>query len=462
MTTELLYAGVAGQAAAVASGEITALDLTRQVLDRIDRLDPRINAFSEVLREAALAEAVARDESTPRGPMHGVPIAIKQEYDVAGSVTTYGGRGNSTPAVADSEVVRRLRAAGAVVVGKTCMPEFGQWPFTESPATGITRNPWDSGRSTGGSSGGTAAAVASGMVPAGMGGDGGGSIRIPASCCGIFGLKPSRGRVTTAPYEHLWLSLGTLGPLTRSVLDSAIIYDVISGSLPSDLFQAPPPDSLVDAARRPPGRLRIGWSTKPVTLGIRPHREVVAAVESLARTLTDLGHDVRPVEPGYPDPTRAFLPLFFAGVRAEAAAVEHYDRLESRTRQTVRLGGWANPGVADKAMRAGEKIAEKANRVFDEVDVLLTPTIAPLPPRTPHLKRGGAAAAMVKSLPMVTYTALWNVTGNPAASVPAGQSRGGLPIGAQLVGRMYDETTLMSLSAQLEEATHWTDGRPTL
>jgi len=459
---DLSYAGVAGQAGAIASGEITSLDLTRQVLDRIDKLDGRINAFSEVLRDQALAEAAERDTAETRGPLHGVPIAIKQEYDVAGSVTTFGGRGNSTPAAADSEVVKRLREAGAVVVGKTCMPEFGQWPFTESETTGITRNPWDSGRSTGGSSGGTAAAVAAGMVAAGMGGDGGGSIRIPAACCGLFGLKPSRGRVSTAPNEHLWWSLGTLGPLTRSVLDSAMIYDVVSGSMPGDLFQAPAPDSLVDASRRDPGRLTIGWSTKPVTKGIKPHPEVVAGVEQLSRTLSDLGHDVRPIDPGYPDPTAAFIPLFFAGVRSEADAVEHFDRLESRTKQAVRLGVWATPKVVRRAMKAGERVAEKANRVFDQVDVLLTPTIAPLPPRTPRLKRGGAPAAMLKALPMIAYTGLWNVTGNPAASVPAGISRGGLPLGAQLVGRMYDETTLVSLAAQLEEATRWTDRRPSL
>ncbi len=459
---ELTYAGVAAQAAAVSSGQTTALSLTESVLDRIDRFNGRINAFSEVLREDALAEAAGRDAEPTKGSLHGVPIAIKQEYDVAGSVTTFGGQSNSTPARADSEVVRRLRAAGAVIVGKTCMPEFGQWPFTESETTGVTRNPWDTERSPGGSSGGTAAAVASGMVAAGIGGDGGGSIRIPSACCGLFGLKPSRGRVSTAPNAHLWFSLGTIGPLTRSVLDSAIIYDVVSGSLPGDMFQAPAADSLVAAVGRDPGRLRIGWSTKPVTKGVRPHPEVVDGVRRTADTLAELGHDVREINPRYPDPSRAFVPLFFASVRGEADLVEHYARLESRTRQVVRLGTWATDNVARRAMRAGERIAEKANLVFDEVDVLLTPTIASLPPRTPRLGRGGAAAALLRSVPMVAYTGLWNLTGNPAANVPVGLSRGGLPLGAQLVGRMYDETTLVALSAQLEAATHWTERRPSL
>ena len=213
-------------------------------------------------------------------------MAIKEELDVAGCVTTFGGHGNSTPAAADGEVVRRLREAGAVIVGKTHMPEFGAWPYTESVAYGYTRNPWRTGFTPGGSSGGTAAAVASGMVPIGMGGDGGGSIRIPAAFCGLFGLKPQRGRVTTSPMEHLWWALGTVGPLTRTVLDSAIVYDVIRGNLPTDRWQAGEVGSFVEAAGREPGRLRIGWTTKPVTAGVKPHAEHVAAVRDTARLLT--------------------------------------------------------------------------------------------------------------------------------------------------------------------------------
>ena len=460
--SDLSYAGVAGQAAAIAAGEVTSESLTRAALDRINLLQPKLNAFAEVLTDASLAEAAQRDKAPKRGRglLHGVPVGIKEELDVAGTITTFGGAANESPAKADGEVVRRLRDAGAVIIGKTCMPEFGQWPFTESETTGITRNPWDTARTPGGSSGGTAVAVAAGLVAAAIGGDGGGSIRIPSSCCGLYGLKPSRGRVPAAPMQHLWWSLGTVGPLTRSVLDSATVYDVISGSMPSDLFQAPPPDSFVEAARREPGRLRIGWSTRPVARGVRPHEEVVAAVHDTAKTLTELGHDVREIEPHYPDPTVPFSTLFLAGVKDEAAMVERPDLLEPRTKQALALARFITDSRTRKAMRAGERVAEKANRIFDDVDVLLTPTIAHLPQRTPVLGRGGAPAAMLRSVPMVAYTGLWNLTGNPAASCPVVISRGGLPIGIQLVGRLYDETTLVSLSAQLETAIGWTARRP--
>jgi amidase len=443
--------------------EVSAAEVVEACLTRIAERDPALNAFSVVLADAARAEAAERDRSlaggVPPGPLHGVPIAIKEEIDVAGCVTTFGGRGNSTPAAADGEVVRRLRAAGAVVIGKTRMPEFGQWPYTESVDGGITRNPWNPRHTPGGSSGGTAVAVAAGMVPVGMGGDGGGSIRIPSACCGLFGLKPERGRVSTAPMGHVWWALGTAGPLARSVLDSAIVYDAIRGSTGSDLFSAQdPPTTFTYAARAEPGRLRIGWSTKPAVRGLRPDPAHVRAVQETAQLLTDLGHDVVEVDPRYPDATLAFVPQFLGGIRAESELVEHYERLEKRTRETCRLGTWVRPAVVRRAVRAGEKVATKANRVFDGsdgVDVLLTPTIAHRPRQVGVLDKGGTLRAAMTAQPMIAYTALWNVTGNPAASVPAGIASDGLPLAVQLVGRRHDETTLLSLSAQLESARPW-------
>jgi amidase len=444
--------------------QVSAVELVEACLDRIAERDPALNAFSVVLGDEARAEAAMRDraleEGETPGPLHGVPIAIKEEIDVAGCVTTFGGRANSTPAAQDGELVRRLREAGAVIIGKTRMPEFGQWPFTESEDGGYTRNPWKTGHTPGGSSGGTAVAVAAGMVPVAIGGDGGGSIRIPSACCGLFGLKPQRGRVTTAPMEHLWWSLGTAGPLARSVLDSAIVYDVIRGTTEAELFRAPDPAmTFTDAARAEPGRLRIGWSTKPQIKGLRPDPAHVQAVGETAQLLSDLGHDVVEVDPRYPDATVAFVPQFFAGVRAESDAVEHYDRLEKRTRETYRLGSWVRPGVVQWALRAGERVAAKANRVFegaDAVDVLLTPTIAHRPREVGVLDKGGTVRAALAAQPMIAYCALWNVTGNPAASVPAGVGSDGLPLAVQLVGRLNDETTLLSLSAQLESARPWT------
>ena len=442
------------------SRRTTARAVTEACLRRIDERDPRLNAFSVVLATEALAEADRLDRALasgePPGPLHGVPVAIKEEIDVAGCITTFGGRSNSTAAAHDGEVVRRLRAAGAVVIGKTRMPEFGQWPFTESEAGGITRNPWQPEHTPGGSSGGTAVAVAAGMVPVGIGGDGGGSIRIPSACCGLFGLKPERGRVTASPMEHLWLGLGTTGPLSRSVMDSALVYDVIRGNTSTDRFTAPEPSaSFVEAARTPPGALRIGWSTKPPARGHRPDPAHVRTVQETASLLRDLGHDVREVDPRYPDPTLAFVPQFLGGVRAEAADVEHYERLEKRTRDNCRLGGWVTPAVVERALRAGERAAAKADRIFEEVDVLLTPTLTKRPRRVGVLDGQNVFRAQLAAMPMIAYTALWNVTGHPAASVPTGVGLDGLPLAVQLVGPRNGETRLLSLSAQLETARPW-------
>ncbi|MEQ4546821.1 amidase [Nocardioides kribbensis] len=446
----------------VASGRASAREVLEESLARVARLDPPLNAFSVVLAEAARAEADARDAAQaagePLGPLHGVPVAVKEELDVAGAVTTYGGEANSAAASADAELVRRLRAAGAVVVGKTTMPEFGAFPFTEGASRGLTRNPWDPSRTPGGSSGGTAVAVATGMVPVAVGGDGGGSIRIPSACCGLFGLKPQRGRVTAAPQPHLWWALGTTGPLARSVRDAALVYDVVRGSLPSDLHHAGEAGSFVEAAGRAPGRLRVGWSVRPVTRGVRPHPEHVAAVHDTARLLAELGHEVREVDPRYPDPTAAFVPQFLAGIRSEAELVQHPERLERRTRETLRLGAWVTPRVREAALRRTRTVSALANRVFEgdgAVDVLLTPATAHRPARAGVLDGRGTVASSLLALPSIAYAALWNVAGNPAAAVPAGLASDGLPLAVQLVGRTDDEPTLLSLSAQLEAARPW-------
>lgn len=451
--------GVAETVRATTSGDIAVGQVVEDCLARIAARDGDLNAFSVVLAEQARAEAAALDAAwAPQGlgPLFGVPVAIKEEVDVAGCVTTFGGRANSTPATADAELVRRLRAAGAVIIGKTTMPEFGQWPFTESVAMGITRNPWDRARTPGGSSGGSAVAVAAGMVPVAIGGDGGGSIRIPAACVGIFGLKPERGRVSSAPMPHLWWGLGTAGPLTRTVLDSAIVYDVIRGNVASDRFRAPDPATgFTEAALAEPGRLRIGWSTKPVGIGVKVDVQSMRAVRETADLLARLGHDVREIDPRYPDPTAAFVPQFLGGVRAESDEVEYFDRLEKRTRQVYRLGAWVRRPVIERTLRMAERLSLRANRVFDEVDVLLTPTIACRPPKVGTLSRGGAITQATKAMPMIAYTALWNVTGNPAASVPAGIGPDGLPLAVQLVGPRAGETTLLSVAAQLETARPW-------
>ncbi|WP_051774060.1 amidase [Streptomyces sp. NRRL S-237] len=458
---ELMFQGVARQAELVRTGKTTSRALVEAALRRIGRTDPVLGAFRVVLAEQALAEADARDAAEATGPLHGVPIAVKDELDVAGQVTTFGGSANRTPVAADSEAVRRLRAAGAVVIGKTTMPEFGQWPFTESAAHGHTRNPWDTTRTPGGSSGGSAAAVAAGLIGAALGGDGGGSIRIPAACCGLFGLKPQRGRVSTAPNAHLWYALGTVGPLTRGVGDAALLYDVLAGTTPTDRWSArPATTSWVQALETPPGRLRIGYSVKPAVPGVRPHPEHVGAVLESVRALRELGHDVREVDPRYPDATAPFAAQFCGGVRAEADAVERPDLLERRTRRTLALARLVPESAVERGIRAGERLAERADRMFTTMDLLLTPVLAERPRPVGALDGAGLLTALARSRPMVAYTALWNVTGHPAASVPAGLGEDGLPLAVQLVGRRDDEVTLLRVAAQLEEVRPWAQRRP--
>ena len=302
---DLLFDGVAACAGALARGEVTSVELVEATLARIDAVEPHLNAFRAVWTDRARAGAGDADEARAAGddrPLLGVPIALKDDLDVAGEVTGHGSRACGDPAPHDAEVVRRLRAAGVVAVGKTNMPEFGQWAFTESDLHGITRNPWDLDRTPGGSSGGSAAAVASGVVPAAMGSDGGGSIRIPAACCGLFGMKVTRGRISPAPEADLWNGLAVVGPLTRTVGDSALLHDVLRGNLPDDRYRCDdPPTSFVEAAAARPHPLRIALSTRSTVPGIPIADQMVAAAESVAATLTELGHQVDVYDHRWPE-----------------------------------------------------------------------------------------------------------------------------------------------------------------
>jgi amidase len=460
---DLEFATVIQQRTWVAAGTVTARDLVEHSLARIAALEPVLNAFAAVRAAEARVEADALDRATGvRGPLHGVPMAIKDENDVAGLPTAYGGASVTTLAERDSEVVARLRAAGAIIIGKTRMPEFGIWPFTESDAQGITRNPWNPERSTAGSSGGTAAAVASGMVAAGIGGDGGGSIRLPSSWCGLFGLKAQRGRVSAAPNADLWRSLGTLGPLTRTVADSALIYDVIAGSTDRDRFSARPlSGALLDAARAAaPGRLRILVSAKNPTGGPRADAETRAALARTADVLRELGHQVVELDPRYPLMTAQFLLQVMCGVSDEATRVEHPERLERRTRTLVSLarpflglGAWAERS----AQARGEAFLA---RLFADADLLITPTTPTPAAPVGQLTGLGFFRAMARATPVASFTSLWNVLGNPAAAVPAGFTAQGLPLSVQVVAPQNGEVALMALCAQLEQAQPWADRRP--
>lgn len=416
---DLLDVGAVELARSLTPGRVA--DHLLRVLARIEERDEALNAFS-ALNPAALDDARSLDllprVVADRLPLYGVPVAIKEEIDVAGMVTTFGGLGNSNPAAADSEVVARLRAAGAVIVGKTHMPEFGQTPFTTGE-WGCTRNPHDLTRSPGGSSGGSAAAVASRMVPLALGGDGGGSVRIPAAWTGIVGLKPTRGRVSTAPQPHLWHDLGTYGPLARTVEDVATALRVL----------APSP-----VRRESPATLTVGWTLGSPMPGLRPSPEIAAAVAGAAHRLARLGHDVQHGSLRWLNPVLPFLVQYHCAVRDEVASLEHPDRAERRSRRVATLGRLTPKVVFDWSRRSTRRVEVAADKAFTAFDVLLTP-VTPTPPH-PILRIHdmGYLRAHLISSPVIAYTSYWNLAGLPAVAVPVGRTTTGLPLAVQVIG----------------------------
>lgn len=459
------FLSLVDQARLVASRQVSSRELVEYSLGLIERKNPDLKAFTSVMVDDALAQADALDGRLARsggtvGPLHGVPVAVKDEFDVKGQRTTFGTNAVSHPAAADCEAVRRLRAAGAVIIGKTAMPEFGQWPFTESTTYGYTRNPWNRAYSVAGSSGGTAAAVASGMVAAGMGGDAGGSVRLPAAWCGLFGAKVQRGRVSAAPNKALWRGLGVLGALTRTVADSALMLDVMAGSLPSDKYQVEPwAEPMGDAIAREPGRLRVLFAEKPAGGTAVLEAQTRDAVRRVADTLARLGHDV--VEGDLPEykPGIAMIGQMAGGVADEFKHIDSVGLLEARTRRVAPLYKALSP-AASLAEKAADDLAPKMFTVFETYDVVLTPVTAHPPLRLGVLDGQGLIGTIRKSLAMTVYTAVWNVLGNPAASIPAGFTANGLPLAAQLIVPPMGEPLMFQLAAQLERAMPWADRRP--
>jgi amidase len=468
-SVDLAYAGIARQAQLIASGEISSRELVDLYLERIERLDRKLNAFRVVLGERVRMEADQADArrgaggDSGRRPLLGVPIAIKDDVDVAGEVTAYGTNAHGDPARADSEVVRRLRDAGALIVGKTNVPELTLWPFTETATFGATRNPWDLQRAPGGSSGGSGAAVAAGLVGAALGSDGAGSIRIPSAWCGLFGLKPQRGRVSMAPRPRPWFGLSVNGVLSRSVADTALFHDVASGAIDADSDSAPTPQvPFAQAAATPPGRLRIACSTA-VPFGVisKLDKDQERALEDTVALLRSLGHDVTEQDPDYGmDTIPAVLVRYLRGAHKDAAALPHPERLERRTRSMARMGGLIPQTLLDRSLAAEAALTARLNRVLESHDVLITPATASPPPRIGQFQGRGALWTLNVVAGMVPYNGVWNVTGQPAASVPAGFGADGLPRAVQLVGRPSDEATLLSLAGQLEAERPWAAQRP--
>ncbi|MDT7792133.1 MAG: amidase [Mycobacterium sp.] len=449
----------------LAAGTVTSEQLVRRSLDAIEASQSTLNAFRVVLRKQALADAAEADRKRAAGeqlPLLGIPIAVKDDVDVAGVPTRFGAGGYVPKAHQDAEVVRRLRTAGAVIVGKTNTCELGQWPFTSGPAFGHTRNPWSREHTPGGSSGGSAAAVAAGLVAAAIGSDGAGSVRIPAAWTHLVGIKPQRGRISTWPLPEAFNGVTVNGVLARTVTDAALVLDAASGNVPGDLHQ-PPPVRVSDFVAQAPGPLTIALSTKfPYTFfRAKLHQEILAAMQTVAGQLEDLGHTIVAADPDY----NLRMSWNFLS-RSTSGLLDWVDRLgpnitlDKRTVANTRTGWMLSQNTLRKARAREAQSQRRIGWIFNLVDVVLAPTTAQPPPRVNSFDhRGGLSTdrAMIRACP-VTWP--WNLLGWPSINVPAGFTYGGLPIGVQLMGPANSEPLLISLAAELEALNGWALRQP--
>jgi amidase len=460
------------QAALVREKSVRPAELVDAAIARVESLNPKLNAVVTEMFDRARAEAAAAPAD---GPFAGVPFLLKDLLaEFAGVPLTEGSAfldGRYTPEV-DSELTRRLRRAGLIVIGKTNTPELGILPTTEPRLFGPTRNPWSPGRTPGGSSGGSAAAVAAGLVSMAHANDGGGSIRIPASCCGLFGLKPTRGRNPLGPlYGDIFSGLAVEHAVTRSVRDSAALLDATAGPDLGDPYPAPPPARpFLEEIRRPPGFLRIAFTSRAAN-GVPVHADCVRAVEEAARLCADLGYDVTEAAPELEDDalSQAFITLWSAGA---AWSIEDWarrtgqtpsaDRFEPLTWALYEMGNRRRAADYLLAVQDLQRISRQVARFFVGYDVWLSPTLAepPLPLGSFDPTPDNPMQGIFRAAQFVPFTPMFNVTGQPAMSVPLATSASGLPVGVQLVAAPYREDLLIRVAAQLEQARPWADRRP--
>jgi amidase len=477
--TDLAFAPALEQAARIRAGDVSPVELVDLYLARIDALNPELHAYLTVAADLARGRAREAEAEVAAGgdlpPFLGVPISIKDLNDTVGIPTSHGTAEwkNRMPET-DDHVVAQIRAAGFVIVGKTNTPEFGSAPVTESPGYPSARNPWNPARTPGGSSGGAAAATAAGLCAIAQGSDGGGSIRIPSALCGLFGLKPSRGRVSVAPYAPSFHAVN--GPIARTVADAAAMLDAISGYATGDPWWAPPPARPFRAeVGAPPGRLRIGFTTDPFLAGIETAPGNRAAAERAAALLESLGHIVEPAAPEWPmDAASVQIVTVAPQMAAREAELPPLDTLDPVNRFLVEAG---RDLPATMYVKASADLVERIRPVlafWDDHDVLLSPTVPiPAPPIGEYTTMGARedlkeflTKAMVEPTLMPNFadlgrfTSPWNVTGQPAVSVPLYEDDDGLPLGVQLVGPPAGEALLIRVASQLEEACPWIDRRP--
>jgi amidase len=456
---ELACAGAFEQARLIRDGAVSARELMEATLARIDASNPRLNAYRVVFADRALAEADRVDRShsaLDERPLAGVPVAIKDDADVAGEVTAWGTDAYGPPKIADSDVVTRLRQAGAIVIGKTHVPEMTLWPWTASSTWGATRNPWDEQRTPGGSSGGSAVAAVTGMCGVALGSDGGGSIRYPSALTGLFGIKPQRDRIPLGPDHHdAWNGLTAYGPLARTVRDAAAFLDATADNVPDGGFV-----SALDTSREP---LRIAVSFKPPPGSLaKLTGERRTALADTADVLRTLGHEVFEQEVDYGlDAMWSVTVRYVKGLEQDVAKMARPERLEPNTRRLAALGRRIPDAWLANARKTSHAIALRMNRSFDRADVVMTPIAGGPPPVITDVAGHGLARSFFRSN-AAAWAAPWNAIGQPAASVPAGVDYAGLPLAVQLCGRPGDEATLLQLAAQLENARPWAHLRPSV
>jgi amidase len=470
---DLMFRSAVELAGMVRLGEVSASELVRTSLERIEELNPALNAFVEVDEAGALAAAEKIAPGDDR-PFAGVPIAVKNNRPVNGLRLTYGCSLMAKHiAPYDHNITRRLRDAGFVIVGTTTLPEYGILPVSEAPLFGPTRNPWDLGRTPGGSSGGAAAAVAAGIVPVAHGNDGGGSIRIPAACCGLVGLKPARGRISPAP-ELGDSSLSIDGVLTRTVADTAALLDVLEGYELGDATWAPAPEEpFALSAQIDPGRLRIAVTTSPPQPEASVDPLCAGAVADATELLRSLGHEVEEVDvPWHDEGVRDLFGVVFSNHIALSIAYSGLIAGREPTAEDMEPMSWAIYSMIGKldaisGMAAAAQLQGFARRLITFLapyDVLLTPALAerPLPLGTLDPSAPDPMATFTRSGLFTPFTPIFNATGQPGISVPLYEGSDGLPLGVQLVGRPAGEAQLLALATQLEAAQPWAERRPPL
>ncbi len=474
IVTEIHDLTVAELAAAIRRRELSPVQITAHYLDRMDRLNATVGAFFTITAELATEQAAEAEKAVVRAddpaalpPLTGVPIPIKDLNMVAGVRQTLGSAvyADNVPEM-DDYVYLALRAAGSVLTGKTATPEFGLPCYTETEVGPPARTPWDLNRSAGGSSGGAAAAVAAGLAPAAQGSDGGGSIRIPASVCGLFGIKPTRGRISGAPLVPDLFGLGTDGPIARTVADAALLLDLMTGNQPGDMYTLPPlpaGETFLGYASRPPGRLRIGRTMRhPIGDGT-VHPDCAAAYQDASELLASLGHEVVELDsPFGPDLVPPFEALWYAHATLAPVGPDQEQQLRPFTQYMRERGREVNAEQLIQAQGYLQFMVRAALGVLNGFDAVLTPTLAAPPVPVGYFEEVPPPENFERQKRFAPFAATFNVSGQPAVNVPLYWNPAGLPIGVMLAGRMGAEGTLISLSAQLESARPWKDRHPPL